>query len=75
MQSRVSWFVMLGVVFLLLSGCGADLRPCLHTTMGCDMSQKDTPDTCSEFAGPTTGCHTPPQWVNRLLSGVSTNTP
>jgi hypothetical protein len=48
MRSRVSWLAMLGMVVLLfLSGCGADLRPCLHTTMGCNTCQED--DTCGEF--------------------------
>jgi hypothetical protein len=39
---------------LFLSGCG--LRPCQHTTTGCqtDNSEKDKP--CREFGGPTTGC-------------------
>jgi hypothetical protein len=72
MRSRVSWLAMLGMVVLLfLSGCGADLRPCLHTTMGCNTGQKD--DTCAEFGGPTTGCHTPPKWIDRRLNGISTD--
>jgi hypothetical protein len=39
---------------LLLSGCG--LRPCLHTTTGCQTDNSETDKPCREFGGPTTGC-------------------
>ena len=39
---------------LFLSGCG--LRPCLHTTTGCETDNSEKDKLCRECGGPTTGC-------------------
>ena len=39
----------------LLSGCG--MRPCLHTTSGCETDRTNKSEPCRKFGGPTTGCH------------------
>jgi len=43
------------VICFALSGCG--MRPCLHTTSGCDTNRSDAAERCQEFGGPNTGCH------------------
>jgi hypothetical protein len=39
---------------LVLSGCA--LRPCQHTTTGCQTDNKEKDKPCRKFGGPTTGC-------------------